>query len=361
MIFRFNDDVRIAQVFRKSGIIEVNPKLWATLDDFQKKFILAHEKGHFDLQTSNELRADVFALNSLKSENRHFKQSIVTLQNLLNINNPKHAERIEKLLGIIELQDYFFYGNQKTKPMSEQEQIDNLMAVYISSLGISNIEQLTEEEKAKFLLNFYQLPAVAELIKIQIANELTGNNFDGMPAEEKNQFLGGIISAVSSIGQKGSGMNSIFGSINDKLGGIIAQGAGALGIKNPQIISGLQTALNPGQLLTGGKAGTADRLTDAQINKGTQALQLQQIEAAKNDLANQQMGGGQYAQLLATQQSVQQAGTGTKTNDVAGTAGTSKEDDDKKKKTKMMIIGGIVLGVIVVGVVIFFVVKSLKK
>ncbi len=352
MDFSFSEDTRIARVFRESGKIEVNPHVWKTLDEFQRKFILFHEKGHFDLDTRSEFEADLFALNHLKTEHRHFKKSLETLIKILGTEKPHFKQRIKKLLSVIELQDYFLHSNLKIKlpkmKIKADTKIEDLLAVRLNSMGIKSVSELSETEKEQFLINFYQSPEVKELISREVGNSLTQNQFDNMSGDEQDEFLGGLIQGITSIGQKGSGLNNIFGAVNDKISGIIGKGAKALGIKNPSLITGL---INPGQLLTGGQKGKNSRAAEAEIEKETQNLQLAQIKQAQADLANQPATQLQYVAGNPAQQQAPTIGAGEPVKAPA---------TDKDKQKKMLIIGGVVLGVIIIGVVLFFVLKPKK-
>ena len=48
-----------------NGIIEVNRDVWAAYDEFERRFILAHEEAHYYLDTDDETEADIYALRKV--------------------------------------------------------------------------------------------------------------------------------------------------------------------------------------------------------------------------------------------------------------------------------------------------------
>lgn len=50
----------------KTGRIEINRLIYDLLPDYQKEYVLQHEKGHYYRQTYNEVEADAYALEQLK-------------------------------------------------------------------------------------------------------------------------------------------------------------------------------------------------------------------------------------------------------------------------------------------------------
>jgi ribosomal protein L16 Arg81 hydroxylase len=83
---------------RATATIYINPTLYRKLTAFQKKFWLAHEKGHIVLNTSNEIEADNYAFDSLAgSQFQSLKQMIEAAEGLLDSRNEYHQERIDNL------------------------------------------------------------------------------------------------------------------------------------------------------------------------------------------------------------------------------------------------------------------------
>lgn len=81
-----------ARVDLDTGVIEVNLLAWYLLTDFEKQFVLLHERGHFELQTLNEIDADLYALEKLAfSERESLKQFIVAVKKISK-NDPARIE-----------------------------------------------------------------------------------------------------------------------------------------------------------------------------------------------------------------------------------------------------------------------------
>lgn len=64
----------------KTGRIEINRLIWDLLPDYQKEYVIAHEKGHYYRQTYDEVAADAYALEQLKLRKKnslwHFVKSV---------------------------------------------------------------------------------------------------------------------------------------------------------------------------------------------------------------------------------------------------------------------------------------------
>lgn len=110
-----------AAVNRDTGIIYINPVLYATLTPFQQKFVLQHELGHYRLQTSSELKADAYAFAQLAgTEFRSLKQSLGCISEILGKDNPTRKRRYKALYKRVLAYDYLHYGNKLAKEEFER-------------------------------------------------------------------------------------------------------------------------------------------------------------------------------------------------------------------------------------------------
>ena len=83
---------------RVDKIIFINHDLYDKLTLFQKKFWIWHEKGHINLNTEDEIKADNYAFDHMAgTEFRSLKQIIEAAEDLLDENLPYHQERIDNL------------------------------------------------------------------------------------------------------------------------------------------------------------------------------------------------------------------------------------------------------------------------
>lgn len=69
-----------AAVNMYDGKIEINKSVWDRFSEFEKRFIIEHERGHFKLQTNSETEADAYAIHRVyKTSPQSLKKSISTL------------------------------------------------------------------------------------------------------------------------------------------------------------------------------------------------------------------------------------------------------------------------------------------
>lgn len=88
-----------AAISREDAILYINMKLFGPLTPFERKFVLLHEYGHYNINTSNEIAADAYAFDRLVGTQAYsINQMGCLLQDkILDINKPGHAARIAAL------------------------------------------------------------------------------------------------------------------------------------------------------------------------------------------------------------------------------------------------------------------------
>ena len=105
-----------AAIDRTQGILYINPKLFNRLTPFQKKFVKAHEMGHYKYQTSDEVVADAYAFDQLAgTEFRSLKQALGCINDILKDNNPGKKKRYDALYKRALTWDYKINGNRLAK------------------------------------------------------------------------------------------------------------------------------------------------------------------------------------------------------------------------------------------------------
>ncbi len=83
-----------AAVDMRTGDIEINKSVWHRFSEFERKFILKHEEGHYILKTDDEATADLYALRQCyKTGYQSLKRSLNALYKIGVID----LTRIEKL------------------------------------------------------------------------------------------------------------------------------------------------------------------------------------------------------------------------------------------------------------------------
>ncbi|MDL2309027.1 ImmA/IrrE family metallo-endopeptidase [Bacteroidales bacterium OttesenSCG-928-C03] len=93
-------------------VIEINTSVWNDYDDFQQRFIIAHEAGHIKLNTGNELEADRYALHKVYgTAYKSLRRSLETLYKIGIVNEERYLSLYKEALKI----DWERNGNLKAK------------------------------------------------------------------------------------------------------------------------------------------------------------------------------------------------------------------------------------------------------
>ena len=197
--------VRIAKVNRLTGDIYINPNI----PKEYRPFVLAHELGHYYLQTHNEFDADKYALDHILGNFKGSLRGSAKALLLLNPKNPEHRERIRKGLMHIALTDYLVFHNPKAlkimeavniklKPKHEQA-LKTMLVSFLRRKGYKKISNLPLEERQEILKEFLADPltgyAVAKILPAYDENFAPGDEeyldlFDAEDLEVFDEFLG---------------------------------------------------------------------------------------------------------------------------------------------------------------------------
>ena len=78
---------------RNTGEVWINRKIFDTLPEEHKIFILLHEEGHIVLNTKDEFEADAYAFKKYAEKGYGMKESVKALSRVLECNNPEHYWR----------------------------------------------------------------------------------------------------------------------------------------------------------------------------------------------------------------------------------------------------------------------------
>ena len=110
-----------ARVNRFTGEIQINERYWLKMPEFHKKFILEHEKGHFNLPSRDEFKADKYAFNHLAgTEPYSLKNSVYSLSHVLTFKNPEHLQRLIEIVRLALEYDWKKNGNIKAREGLEE-------------------------------------------------------------------------------------------------------------------------------------------------------------------------------------------------------------------------------------------------
>ncbi|MDR3134354.1 MAG: hypothetical protein LBU42_10130 [Prevotellaceae bacterium] len=133
-------------------VVTVNTPVFRQFDDFTQRFILAHERGHIDLVTSNELEADEYAFNRMAGrEPLSLRKSVLALQTALPFTHPAHAERLRQQVRRALLWDAQ-HGNPDA--LEELDYIDRYASYYDTYTGS---EQEEYNRQVQDTLNRYAI------------------------------------------------------------------------------------------------------------------------------------------------------------------------------------------------------------
>ena len=81
------DQAEIAKVNRVDKTLSLNPTIWKGLPEAEREFVLLHEKGHLELQTADEFKANAYAVGKFAPvrtlTNAELGQRIVVMRDIL--------------------------------------------------------------------------------------------------------------------------------------------------------------------------------------------------------------------------------------------------------------------------------------
>lgn len=109
MFFTFSDNIgnTPARVNRSTGEVLLNSKVWDGLSKPYKAFIVGHEIGHFERQTTSELEADHFAFELIAGTfPESLKNTVRVLYDVLPYTNPTHGLRLLNMYRLALCYDY---------------------------------------------------------------------------------------------------------------------------------------------------------------------------------------------------------------------------------------------------------------
>ncbi len=117
-----------ARVNRETGEILLDRSTWFDLPEPYRKFILEHERGHYYLQTTNELLADQYAFEQLAGRSKGSLLSMVsTLADVLPFHSETHQARLLNLYRLA------LEWDQKNSPQDGTDQALHEVNMQLSS------------------------------------------------------------------------------------------------------------------------------------------------------------------------------------------------------------------------------------
>ena len=356
-----SDKVSVAAVHRPSGTMILSPSFFE-LPSLSQAFIVAHELGHYQLNTADEFKADRYAFLVCANMGLPIASSIETMAKTLPGSNDQHVERVEKLLEFA----LKFDGttnpekNHNGSPQKRMEKIEYSRKGLIKEINahLNNGDLHLADGAALELASTYPDDEAATLAAnyLQRTADLRANSFDGEP-----------VSAYGNIA--GANLNNYDGDDNDETDDEEDIINGFLGIgKNKD----KNTGKNPdGSFdLTTRKGRQAQKAADKQLKNTSKANSRVTKATAKQTLADKGIAGGVnvgdiLSKVSETAQSIAGAGAGI----IGGAAGedTAPETNapaPKKEDQKSIhwgwYVGGAVALIAIIVLVIWLVRRNKK-
>jgi len=294
-----------ARVHRPTGTVFLNKDFWHLLSEQDKKFILAHEKGHFCKQTKSEIQADMFAFNEFYgTEPESLRKIVKVISENLNIkSNPEHQKRYKTIVFKALITDWIYNNNKnayKILNKMEKETIYNLFIDYLKSKNVADVNELSDDKKELFLADFMLTPEMQELTISEVKKELENDD------DFSDFAIGAFFGKIFKKGEGGTDGNKkpLFSpetkdkfknAFNKVAGGLLSKLGKGLGFKPDT--KAISETINPANNIAVSSAPLASSTPETSPDK---------------------------------------------------------EDDKKAKNKKMLIIGGIVVFVIGIGIALYF-------
>jgi hypothetical protein len=124
-----------AAVDRKTGILYINQNIWHDLSAATQRFVLNHEAGHLEANTSDEFLADSIAFDKYIKQSDSLKDAVKGMSDGLSFTKQEHYDRFDALL-IKALEHDAASGNELAQDfLDELEESDNSQIDSHSSLN----------------------------------------------------------------------------------------------------------------------------------------------------------------------------------------------------------------------------------
>lgn len=177
-----------AAVSQSEGIIYINPIIYNRLTDFEKKFVILHEMGHYYLNTRDEIKADAYAFSVLAgTEFQSLKKSVATIDNTLLDSNSTKAKRLHAMKTLVLQWDYE-NGNTAVK-----EELDLMQDMVPFTLKVFGVE-LFKTDSAKEKLRLQEAAYIAAQIEdLQASNRILEKNLTSKDTKKQTYIVLGIL------------------------------------------------------------------------------------------------------------------------------------------------------------------------
>ena len=135
-----------ARVNRLTGEIVVSKKFWEKLPKPYRRFIIEHEKGHYHLQTTNELAADRYAFEKMAGKfHKSLKTMVKTLADVLPFRTQSHQVRLLNLYKMALEHDQ--QNNPQPQTERELEDIKKRLSNFSNNLEYMQYELIYSQQR----------------------------------------------------------------------------------------------------------------------------------------------------------------------------------------------------------------------
>jgi len=95
--------------------LTLSEEYWSTMKHEWKIFILLHELAHLNLNSSDELEVDAYAMKWYVKLGYSPKEAVYALTKVLNLRTTEQIQRIVQQLDLAKHYDYLYNNNKKAK------------------------------------------------------------------------------------------------------------------------------------------------------------------------------------------------------------------------------------------------------
>lgn len=196
-----------ARCNRRTGEIWINDSVWCNIKPEHRMFILLHEYGHIQLNSSDELAVDAYASDLYIKLGYSLNESVKALSRVLTGKNSQHVDRVRaqldraKAIDIKHNQKKSIMGNLLTMANSPwyENEYDDLFGIHFTKAGREKAKARTAIKNAKADSKIIKAQAELELAKQGIQKKSTFGEAVGVASNNLAQIAGGILGKKMGI------------------------------------------------------------------------------------------------------------------------------------------------------------------
>lgn len=149
-----------------TGRIEVNSGAFRVLPEYQREFVIEHEKGHYYRQTYDEVTADAYALQQLALKKKNSLWNHVRSVRNISHGDPRRVRAAEMASLRVAAKN----GSTKAQELLQRYYANADGGNYLDSIGYGNIEVPVEISMPWYVFGFSVLLLVGICMLLTINN-----------------------------------------------------------------------------------------------------------------------------------------------------------------------------------------------